>query len=170
MVASDFLAGPRVVWFWGFSNLVGGTEVVVRLMQPTPSGSRDSIPAAKPHGDAQPVFGQASGQALSMTWAALHDAAGVVCTLAGLPPEVRKPEVRNFPAIMRDTGGWRYDLAKQGVDDLASFMEPGLTALLAVSARGVSPVPAAQALWQEFVTTRTALLGLIPPLGIKRPA
>ena len=103
-----------------------------------------------------------------MTWAALHDAAAVVSTLAGLQPEMRKPEIRNFPAIMRDTGGWRYELAKQGVDDLSSFMEPGLAALLAVSARGVSPVPAALALWQEFVTTRAALLALIPPLGIKR--
>ncbi len=144
--------------------------VLVRLMQPTPSGPYDSTPSAKSQGTGQPAFGQASGNALSMTWAALHDATGVVGTLAGLPPEVRKPDVRNFPAIMRDTGGWRYELAKQGVDDLASFMEPGLTALLAVSARGVSPVPAAQALWQEFVTTRAALLALIPPLGIKRRA
>lgn len=105
-----------------------------------------------------------------MTWSALHDAAAVVSTLAGLQPEMRKPEIRNFPAIMRDTGGWRYDLAKQGVNDLAAFMEPGLAALLAVSARGVSPVSAALALWQEFITTRAALLALIPPLGIKRRA
>jgi hypothetical protein len=143
---------------------------MLRLMQLTPSGTRNSTHQSPPQGQGQQAFGQASGNALSMTWAALHDAASVVCTLAGIPPEVRKPEVRNFPAIMRDTGGWRYDLAKQGVDDLASFMEPGLTALLAVSARGISPVSAAQALWFEFVTTRAALLALIPPLGIKRRA
>jgi len=153
-----------------FSDLVGGGRVSVRLMQPTPSGTRDSTQPGPTQGSGQPSFGQASGNALSMTWAALHDAAGVVCTLAGLPQEMRKPDIRNFPAIMRDTGGWRYDLAKQGVDDLASFMEPGLTALLAVSARGISPVPAAQALWNEFVTSRAALLMLIPPLGIKRRA
>jgi hypothetical protein len=144
-------------------------------MQTTPSGNRDSTPAASQqvsgaNGSGPATFGQASGNTLSMTWAALHDAAAVVCALAGLPPEMRKPEIRNFPAIMRDTGGWRYDLAKQGVDDLASFMEPGLTALLAVSARGISPMPAAQALWHEFVSTRAALLALIPPLGIKRRA
>lgn len=115
-------------------------------------------------------FGHAAGNALSMTWSALHDAANVVCTLAGLQPEMRKPDVRNFPAIMRDTGGWRYALAKQGVDDLTSIMEPGIAALLAVSARGLSPKPAALALWQEFVTARGALLALIPPLGIKRRA
>jgi len=126
--------------------------------------------SAKQAGAGRREFGAASGNAMSMTWAALHEAAGVVSTLAGLQPEMRKPEIRNFPAIMRDTGGWRYDLAKQGVNDLASFMEPGLAALLAVSARGVSPVPAALALWHEFITTRTALLALIPPLGIKRRA
>ena len=158
--------------FWrfgsGFSDLVGGVRVSVRLMQPTPSGIRDSTASASAQGPGQPAFGNASGHALSMKWAALHDAAGVVGSLAGMPPEMRKPEIRNFPAIMRDTGGWRYDLAKQGVDDLASFMEPGLTALLAVSARGMSPAPAAQALWQEFVAARAALLALIPPLGITR--
>ncbi|MBB3859982.1 hypothetical protein GGQ88_001243 [Novosphingobium hassiacum] len=121
-------------------------------------------------GTGRAEFGHATGNAMSMTWSALQDAAGVVCTLAGLQPEMRKPEIRNFPAMMRDTGGWRYELAKQGVDDLAAFMEPGLAALLAVSARGISPVPAALALWQEFVTTRAALLTLIPPLGIKRRA
>jgi hypothetical protein len=105
---------------------------------------------------------------MSMKWSALHDAAGVVCTLAGLQPEMRKPEVRNFPAIMRDTGGWRCELAKQGVDDLAAFMEPGLAALLAVSARGQSPAAAAAALWQEFLVARAGLIALIPPLGIKR--
>lgn len=113
-------------------------------------------------------FGQASGNAMSMKWSALHDASAVVCKLAGLQPEMRKPEVRNFPAIMRDTGGWRYDLAKQGVDDLAAIMEPGLAALLAVSAKGQSPAAAATALWHEFLEARSALLTLIPPLGIKR--
>ena len=144
----------------------------------TPQSSRRDSPPSPPSsisvgvgsGVGRAEFGHASGNAMSMTWSALQDAAGVVSTLAGLQPEMRKPEIRNFPAMMRDTGGWRYELAKQGVDDLAAFMEPGLAALLAVSARGVSPVPAALALWQEFVTTRAALLALIPPLGIKRRA
>lgn len=125
-----------------------------------------SAPGRTPgHGE----FGHARGNAMSMKWAALLDAAAVVCTLAGLQPEVRKPEVRNFPAIMRDTGGWRYDMAQQRVDDLAAIMEPGLAALLAVSARGASPAPAALALWYEYLAMRNALIALIPPLGIRRP-
>lgn len=132
------------------------------------SDSRDSFSPGPSAASGRAEFGQASGNAMSMKWSALHDASAVVGQLAGLQPEMRKPEVRNFPAIMRDTGGWRYELAKQGVDDLAAFMEPGLAALLAVSARGQSPAPAATALWHEFVAARSALLALIPPLGIRR--
>ena len=105
-----------------------------------------------------------------MKWSALHDAAAVVAGLAGQPVETRGPTIRNFPAMMRDTGGWRHELAQQGVDDLAAIMEPGLSALLAASSRGVAAKSAALALWQEFQAAREALLALIPPLGIKRRA
>ena len=88
--------------------------------------------------------------------------------MAGQPPEPRKAEVRNFPAIMRDTGGWRLDLAEQGIDDLVAIMEPGLAALVSASAMGASPRAAAEALWNEFVVARAALIALVPPLGIPR--
>jgi len=108
-------------------------------------------------------FGQAAASAMGMRWAALHDAAGVVAQLAGMSPEPMKPDLRNFPAVMRDAGGWRKDLAEQGIADLAAIMEPGLAALLAVQARGVNPATAALALWQEFLAARNALLALVPP-------
>ena len=108
-------------------------------------------------------FGQASASAMSMKWSALHDAVAVVGTLTGMAPEAMRPEVRNFPAMMRDVGGWRRDLAEQGIDDLSAVMEPGLAALLAIHARGVNPAPAALALWQEFHAARAALLALTPP-------
>lgn len=78
---------------------------------------------------------------MSMKWSALHDAAGVVAMLAGLAAEPMRPEVRNFPALMRDSGGWRRNLAEQGIDDLSAVMEPGLAALLAVHARAGSIPP-----------------------------
>lgn len=124
-----------------------------------------AIPAAGRAG-----FGQGGGSALSMKWSALHDAAAVVAELAGEQVEQRGPEIRNFPAIMRDLGGWRYDEARQGVDDLAAMMEPGLAALLAVRARGVSAAPAARALWQEFLAARAGLLRLAPAQERKRMA
>lgn len=100
---------------------------------------------------------------MSMKWSALHDAVAVVGSLTGMAPEAMRPEIRNFPAMMRDVGGWRRQLAEQGIDDLSAVMEPGLAALLAIHARGVNPAPAALALWQEFHAARTALLALTPP-------
>ena len=87
----------------------------------------------------------------------------VVAMLAGIAAEPMRPEVRNFPALMRDCGGWRRSLADQGIEDLSAVMEPGLAALLAVHARGIDPATAALALWQEFCAARAALLALTPP-------
>jgi len=108
-------------------------------------------------------FGQAAASSMSMKWSALHDAAGVVASLAALPHGQMKPEERNFPAVIRDCGGWRREMAEQGVDDLSVILEAGLAALLAVHARGVDTRPAATALWQEYETARVALLALVPP-------
>lgn len=121
----------------------------------TPSGG--TLP-----GSGRVEFGQASASAMSMKWSALHDAAGVIAGLAGLAAEPMRPELRNFPAVMRDAGGWRRALAEQGIADLSAMIEPGLAALLAVNARGVSCATAALALWQEFVPARNALLSLAP--------
>ena len=116
-------------------------------------------------GSGRAEFGQASASAMNMKWAALHDAAGVVAMLAGVTAEPMQPESRNFPATVRDVGGWRYDLADQGIGDLAAIMEPGIAALLAVQARGVSPATPALALWQEVQAARDGLLTLVPPPG-----
>ena len=99
---------------------------------------------------------------MGMKWVALHDAAGVVAKLAGLENEPMRAEVRNFPAVMRDTGGWRRNLADQGIADLSAIMEPGLAALLAVHARNANTAPAALALWREFDAACAALLALTP--------
>lgn len=114
-------------------------------------------------GSGRPEFGQASASAMSMKWAALHDAAGIIALLAGMAAEPMQPDVRNFPAIMRDAGGWRRTMAEQGIADLAAIMEPGIAALLAVQARGVNPATPALALWQEFQAARNSLLALTPP-------
>ena len=114
----------------------------------------------------RPEFGQASASAMSMKWSALHDAVNVVGMLAGLAAEPTRAEIRNFPAVMRDTGGWRRELAEQGIDDLSAVMQPGLAALLAVHARGAGPAVPALALWQEFQAARAGLLALVPPPGV----
>ncbi|WP_292974559.1 hypothetical protein [Novosphingobium sp.] len=106
---------------------------------------------------------------MSMKWSALHDAVSVVGMLAGMAAEAMRPEVRNFPAVMRDVGGWRRDAAERGIDDLSAIMEPGLAALMAVNARGANPAVPALALWQEFHAARSALLALVPPPGSPAP-
>jgi hypothetical protein len=105
---------------------------------------------------------------MSLKWTALHEAVVAVLNHAEMPPEYRTPDIRNFPIIMRDTGGWRFAAAWHGVDDLAAMMEPAIAALLAVEAQGGPTLAAARALWQEFQAARGALLDLVPPLGIER--
>lgn len=127
-----------------------------RMASPPPSQEAN-------HGAARPA-----ASPMAMKWTAVHEASAAIGELAGIAPEFRTAEIRNFPAIMRDTGGWRLRLAEQGVDDLAAILEPGLAALLALQNSGASAGPPALALWQEFQTARTGLLALIVPLGIDR--
>lgn len=127
-------------------------------------GAGHSLPGA-----GRPQFGQGSASAMSMKWSALHDAADAVGAMAGIAPQPMKPDVRNFPALMRDTGGWRRELAEQGIEDLSAIMEPGVSALIAAHARGASPAAAAMALWSEFQAARDALLVLAPPKGAAGP-
>lgn len=124
--------------------------------------------AIPPDFTASASFAPASG-AVSMKWAALQEAGAVVCALAGEEPEKGSAEVRNFPAMIRDVGGWRRELAEKGVEDLAALMEPGIGALLAVNARGVDATHAARALWREFLNARAAVLALVPPSGALGP-
>ena len=114
-------------------------------------------------------FGAASASAISMKWAALSDAGDIVAMLAGQEPEKANPAARNFPAVIRDAGGWRHEAARKGIEDLAAMMEPGLAALLAVNARGADPSVPANALWREYRHAKDALLGLAPPSGALGP-
>jgi len=126
-------------------------------------------PSFTPAGPTRGGFAPAAASATSMRWAALADAANLVAGLAGLEAERTTPEVRNFPALIRDAESWRRERAENGVADLAAIMEPGIAALLAVNARGADPQPAAMALWREFVAARAAILALLPPSGALGP-
>lgn len=109
--------------------------------------------SAVPSGDADP---------LALQWVALHDAAAAVAALAGLEPEPQTRHQRDFPSLITNLAGWKQDLARNGVNDVAAIMRPGLTALLAVSTQGRDPAPAAETLWHEFLYARDALLELAP--------
>lgn len=132
-------------------------------MDQTPITFNQPTAGGVPPGSGRSQFGQGSASPMSMKWAALHDAADTVARIAGLGVEPMPAAIRNFPAVMRDAGGWRHDLAEQGVTDLSALMVPGLSALLQAHSRGADTRPAAVALWQEFIMARDALLTLQPP-------
>ena len=139
--------------------------LLVVMNQAPPTNPHSEAPAGGPQPSAgQPAFGQSSANAMSIRWSALHDAGAVVASLAGVTLAPMAGEMRAFPAIIRDTGGWRCNLADQGIADLAAVMEPGLAALLSIHARGADTAPAALALWQEYQTAQAALLALAPPV------
>ncbi len=100
-----------------------------------------------------------------MRWAALSEAGKVVCILAGYEAERTDKSVKDFPALIRDAEPWRRELATLGCADLSAVMEPGITALLAINARGASCSHAARALWQEFCVARASIVTLLPPSG-----
>jgi hypothetical protein len=108
--------------------------------------------------------GVGGGDPVADKWAALHNAAFVVATLAGVPETPLAPQQGRFAASIRNVPGWRRDMAAQALDDLVAIMEPGLTALLVVHSRGDDAGAAARALWQEFVAARDALMALALPL------
>lgn len=102
---------------------------------------------------------------LSDRWEALQDAGAAVGALAGLATEPPDEDLRSFPHVIQEAGDARYRLAERGISDLAAMMQPGLTALLSVHARGQDTTPAALTLWREFHAARSALLALVPPRG-----
>ncbi|PZT86722.1 MAG: hypothetical protein DI637_10330 [Citromicrobium sp.] len=51
-------------------------------------------------------------------------------------------------------------LIAHGMDDIAAMLEPGLRALLAVTAQGRDAKAAAITLWEEFLLARRAVIGL----------
>ncbi len=104
----------------------------------------------------------AGANSTSLRWAALIEAGKVVAALAGMPLEQPGRQIRNFPVLLRECPAWKRELAENSVADLAAVMEPGISALLAISARGADPRPAARALWQEYCVSRDAILGLLP--------
>ena len=113
--------------------------------------------------------GQETTGTIGSKWSAIHDAAATVGKLAGVSDEERKPEVRNFPAAIRDAENWRREAAEQGIEDLSAILEAGLSALLAAHARGANPNAPALALWREFNAARDALLALVPPDAPEKP-
>lgn len=99
---------------------------------------------------------------IARKWFALHEAAAAVGAVAGLAAGPLHSDIRGFPAAICAAGGWRQEWAEQDIDDLAAVLEAGLTALLALQARGIKAGAPATMLWHEFIAGRDALMSLLP--------
>ncbi|MEZ5689782.1 MAG: hypothetical protein R3E21_13515 [Caenibius sp.] len=106
-------------------------------------------------------FGRATADPVVMKWAGLQDAAAVVATLAGLQPDEPESERTTFSTAMRHLHGWRRDLAERSINDISAVMETGIAALISAQARGSAAVPAARALWNEYIQARSSVLAII---------
>ena len=83
---------------------------------------------------------------------AVHEAAAAVGGLAQLGRETMGEDMlADLPATRGARRGWHLrNRAARGIDDIAAFMQPGLRALLALTAKGQDTTAAALTLWREF--------------------
>lgn len=98
---------------------------------------------------------------LTEQWEAVHEAAAAVGNLAQLGRETAAGEILAIPQRAAELGGWHYEMAARGIEDLAAFMQPGLRALLALTAQGRDTTAAALTLWREFHAARNAIVELL---------
>lgn len=137
------------------------------------SASGATAPDGAPAMGATIADSPAGAVSLTDTWHALHEAAAIVGALAGRSVAedagASPAAIEAFPETIFHAGGWRLALAQQGLDDLAAILETGVSALLAVSARGRSPACAAAALHDEFRAARAGLLALVAPKPVRHP-
>lgn len=98
---------------------------------------------------------------LANQWEAVHDAAAAVGHLAQLGREEPSDKVLALPLRAAETGGYTFEAVARGIDDLAAVMQPGLRALLAITAQGKDTTAAALTLWREFHHARAAILSIV---------
>ncbi len=103
-----------------------------------------------------------TGESLEARWQSLHQAANEIASKAALAAETMGEELQNFPARIVAAGGDRAFQARRGMQEIEAILQPGLTALRTIEARGRDTTAPALALWREFYNTRSALLALCP--------
>ncbi len=100
---------------------------------------------------------------LTRQWRALHEQAAELAQLAQLSPEPFEGDVADFPVAIGEAGPAQIGLAWQSIEDIDAMMQPGLTALRTITARGQNANVPALALWREFHSARSSVLALTTP-------
>ncbi len=126
------------------------------------------VPHTRPHENANGAA-RTAHSTLAVRLAAIEDAAAAVAVMAGLGAEKPSAQLRGFVAHIQSDGAPRKALAEECVADMSAMMQPGLAALLAVSARGHDATAPALTLWREYHAARTAMLALVPDEGTLGP-
>lgn len=106
---------------------------------------------------------------LARRWEDLHTTASQLAKLAGLAPEPHSPDLAAFPRLLDEASDWQRDLAWQGIEDISAMMQPGLTALSTLTARGQDASAPAMALWREFHAARASVLAAVQPHEVEHP-
>ncbi len=95
---------------------------------------------------------------LAERWEELHTQAEQLAKLAAIAPEGFDDTLSALPDRLSQASEWQRELAWQGVEDIDAMMQPGLTALRTITARGQDAGAPALALWREFYAARNAVL------------
>ncbi|MFL0355084.1 hypothetical protein ACI5KX_01290 [Erythrobacter sp. GH1-10] len=105
--------------------------------------------------------------ALARRWDELHRQAAELAGLAQLSGGAETHDAANFAERLTAAQQWQRELAWQGIEDIDAMMQPGITALKVITARGQDAGAPALALWREFHAAREAVLDM---LEAKAPA
>lgn len=97
---------------------------------------------------------------LSRRWRELHALGQLIAAKAQLASEPFEGRIAEFPDAIVDAAPWHRELSEQALEDIDAMLQPGLTALQAIEARGHDVTAPALALWREFYNAREGLLGL----------
>lgn len=98
---------------------------------------------------------------ITRKWERLHSEAEQLASFAHLAPERSGQFITAFPAMLEHAGESQRQRALQGIEDIDAMMQPGMTALRTISARGVDVGPPALALWREFHAAREAVIEIV---------
>lgn len=93
-------------------------------------------------------------------WAKLNEAGQEIGSMAALGREEMTDELAGFPKAIEAIGSTRWAIAQDTLADIDAILQPGLTALHAIKARGQDTTAPALALWREFHASRSSLLAL----------
>ncbi|WP_390584799.1 hypothetical protein [Erythrobacter sp. MTPC3] len=105
--------------------------------------------------------------ALAKRWDELHASAAELAHHAGLAPDNAVTDAATFEDALAKAHQWQREAVWQGIEDIDAMMQPGLTALKTIVARGQDAAAPALALWREFHFAREAVWATV---GAREPA